>query len=191
MITEPASNLRTLTAKVNPSDRKKGTGVYRKGPKAMPETAIGKRIREIRKRRLRMTQAELATALGVSRPETVSDWERGATPNPPRERLEDIAQLAGMTYEDAFGAITATGGVGEVQPEHSAGAQGELAEAEEWLSRIVSPEMRARWVGTPAYRDNLLGASDIVSRRNWPPERKVAVQALIYRLLEDDGGAGG
>lgn len=66
--------------------------------------SLGVRIREIRKRTMGMTQAQLAAALGLKRAETVSDWERGEI-LPPRERLEDLARLAGMDADEAFGEL--------------------------------------------------------------------------------------
>lgn len=64
---------------------------------------VGSRIRIIRKEHLRMTQAELATALGLKRPETVSDWERGEY-SPAPEKLEQIADMVGAEVTGLFGS---------------------------------------------------------------------------------------
>jgi len=58
---------------------------------------VGKAIRRHRKR-LEMSQVQLAEAVGVSRT-TVADWERGAS-DPTDENLEKLAGLFGVDVPD-------------------------------------------------------------------------------------------
>lgn len=129
---------------------------------------LGEAIRLIRKRRLSLSQQEFADKLGVSRHSTVSDWERGKA-IPPPERLEQIAELVGLAADELFG---------DVRPS-------DIVEAEEWLGRIVAPDLLRRLAGTPTYLDVLYSALDTVGRRQWPAERKTAVQALLNQMIED------
>lgn len=128
-----------------------------------------------------MNQAAARTGLGYA---TIHGIINGTNQNPSTETLERFAAGYNVPVSRLLDDSPLAVREGDI------GYGGDLSEAERWLDGIISPEMRARWVGTPAFRDNLLGASDIVSRRDWPTERKVAVQALIYRLLEDAGRAG-
>lgn len=74
-------------------------------------SSISAAIRRIRKDR-KETQGEFAEALGFSRAETVSDWERGVS-SPDEGTLEKIASLAGKSRVELFGAAEGAGDVGE------------------------------------------------------------------------------
>jgi transcriptional regulator with XRE-family HTH domain len=140
---------------------------------------LGEAIRLIRKLRLGLNQQEFAEKLGVSRHSTVSDWERGKAVPPP-ERLEQIADLAGETVEDLFG---------DVRPNRVAESPAlygaDLAEAEEWLSRIANPDMLRRQAGTPTGRDLIKGIKSFLFDLPWPVEQKNAVDALLNRIAAD------
>jgi transcriptional regulator with XRE-family HTH domain len=70
-------------------------------PKSPSAKELGRAIKRARSR-LRLSQDQLARRLGYSRAATVSDWERGEAA-PPAEKLEEIAELAGVTVEQLFG----------------------------------------------------------------------------------------
>lgn len=68
----------------------------------VPQGSLGSRVRFVRKRLVGVSQGVLADRLGYSRAATVSDWERNETV-PPREAMEDLADLAGRSFAELFG----------------------------------------------------------------------------------------
>lgn len=151
----------------------------------MRDAGLPGRVREIRKRRLQKTQAELAAALGYSRAETISDWERGAT-EPPPEKLQELAELAGMTYDEAFGGLRS--GVRERMSAYDPGHElAEFGEAEQWLRSLLAPDSLRRMARTLEGRSVIKGLRGIVADLEWPPEKKKAADALLSEALLDEG----
>jgi transcriptional regulator with XRE-family HTH domain len=159
---------------------------------------IGEVIRDIRKR-CGFTQQRLADELGMpSGQADISKWESGKGGRPGYEALEGIARLAGKDVSifqearsidrrvwdllDNFKPFAQTGRSSAYEVDER---QGPIGEAERWLNSIVAPDMLRRLAGTPTYLDVLYAAHDTVARRQWPAERKTAVQALLNQMIED------
>jgi transcriptional regulator with XRE-family HTH domain len=68
--------------------------------KSREPSSVGEQIARVRKG-LKMKQVTFSEALGLIRPETVSEWENDRRA-PGRESLEKIAELAGATYAQLF-----------------------------------------------------------------------------------------
>lgn len=61
----------------------------------------------------------------------------------------------------------------------------QLAEAEEWLSIIINPDLLRRQAGTPTGRDIILGIESFLFDLDWPLEKKNEVDALLNQIAED------
>jgi transcriptional regulator with XRE-family HTH domain len=112
-------------------------------------SSLGLTIRSIRNA-LGMTQAQFADALGYSRTETISDWERGVR-EPTSETLDQIAKLAGKSAGEIFGAAHAERDV----PGDPSLRQvlAELARIEDPLQRVLERESIAAVLRAEALRD--------------------------------------
>jgi transcriptional regulator with XRE-family HTH domain len=155
----------------------------------VPQLTVGQRLRDLRhrlgmKRGERLTQEWLAEQVGASK-SSVAKWETDAQPPGPVFQLK-LADLYDTTPEYIMKGVSA-----DMVRETPAGYPGgngaslDADEVERWLETIIAPDMLRRLAGTPTYRDVLLSALDTVARRQWPAERKTAVQAMLNRMLED------
>jgi transcriptional regulator with XRE-family HTH domain len=156
----------------------------------VPELTVGQRLQVLRyrlglKRGEKLTQDWLAKEVGASK-SSVAKWETDVQP-PSVPFLMKLAELYGTTPDFIMKGVSPNGQVRErsVVAYGDGDADPLETEAEEWLERIIAPDMLRRLAGTPTYLDVLYSALDTVARRPWPAERKTAVQALLNQMIED------
>lgn len=81
------------------------------GKLAFMNTLVGKRIKR-RRRADRLTQQQVANAVGVSRV-AVSKWERGDTQNLRHAHLKALSRLLGITIEDLLASTPNSARLGD------------------------------------------------------------------------------
>lgn len=118
----------------------------------------------------------MAEALGFSRPETVSDWERDVSA-PDGDVLLKVSELAGKTYAEVFGGVGGTGAstAEAVRREAAAhaGAAGVMPEGAEpslqqldWMPRLMELVLRDPQL-TAAEKAALMGEINAGGMRYW------------------------
>lgn len=104
--------------------------------------SIGARIRAAREQ-LGLSQAQLARSLGITR-SACSQWEASDGTAPRRERLAQIAQLLGVSYEWlATGRSGVESGVGEASPRYASSLTAEQREMIELFDGLSHDSRRS------------------------------------------------
>ncbi len=168
---------------------------------AHPYWEIGQRISDARveagrREGIRLTQQKIADAVGVH-VGTVTAWETGKQ----RPEGENLVRLASRLGVDATFLMEGREGshvfdrprvleyrFGDERDDLSSLPQRTPpveVQAEEWLSKIIAPDMLRRLAGTPTYLDVLYSVQDTITRRTWPPIVKNQVRALVDQMIAD------
>lgn len=104
--------------------------------------SIGARIRAAREQ-IGLSQAQLARSLGITR-SACSQWEASDGTAPKRERLEQIAQLLGVSYEWlATGRSGPESAVGEPPARYASGLTAEQREMVELFDALSHDSRRS------------------------------------------------
>lgn len=162
----------------------------------MPSEPLGKRLRWLIVEHLNLRQAEFARRLGVH-PSQLSRWLNNPELPPNEESLKRIVDVTGVSPAwlrygtgEPFDRDRDEGPGHEETQERRVRLIEErydphLAEAEEWLSKIINPDLLRRHAGTPTGRDVILGIKSFLFDLDWPLETKNEVDALLNQIAAD------